>query len=134
MPSLLQMVALAVELAYERTSPYAERSALWHAISAAHAAEVDDALLIDSQTVACRFARFCNGDCAGDAVAFAFGIKSFLAGGTVQPSVGCHPTTNRQTDWQPHRRANAWADRAATGYRTAGASVIACTEPIPGMQ
>ena len=76
----------------EHTSSYAERSALFHAVSAAHAAEVDVALLIDSEAVVRRLARCCQVIVPGTLQPF--GTKSSRGGGAAQPSVGYHPTTN----------------------------------------
>ena len=102
-------------------SPFsAERHALWHAVMAASAAQVDVILLIDNQAVTRRLCRVLRGDLTGDSTSFWHEVLARWRPGsryTWVPSHGKHPA------WHPpagfpspadYRVANAAADAAAT--------------------
>ena len=53
-----------------KNAAYAERSALWHAVAAAHQVGIDLDLLIDNEAVVTRLRRGLAGDRSGDCALF----------------------------------------------------------------
>lgn len=104
----------------DQSAAYAERTALWHAVAAAHQVGIDIALLIDNQAVVRRLQRGLTGSTAGDAALF---WHQLLDRWRPSSRVAWIPSHDKQPAWRPPpnfpdtatcRRANACADAEVT--------------------